>query len=108
MENSKTRINSYKNVWTFLIPKKGIARKSDVSKNISRDMFKSYLYFNNLNKEAALESLKKIKGTLSKEYSVLSISDKQFGLIEKDFCRQTDNLMQISTTQQINNIFKIH
>ena len=108
MKNSKTIINSYKNVWMFLIPKKGIARNSDVSKKISRDMFKSYLYFNDLNKEAALESLKKIKGTLSKEYNVLIISDKQFGLIEKDFCRQTDNLMEIATTQQKNNIFKIH
>ena len=108
MKNSTTIINPYKFTWTFLIPKKGIARKSDASKNISRGMFKSYLYFYDLNKEAALERLKKIKGTLSKEYNVLLISDKQFGLIKTDFCRQVDNLMQVATTQQKNKMFTIN
>ena len=100
-------LNAYKITWAFLIPTSGIATKKDSNSTFQRGMFKSYLAAFSGNKDAAIKKVKELKGTLSKEYNVLFITDKQFGMIQQDFKNQSHNLMDVATTKQKSEMFII-
>lgn len=102
-----TTLNSYKITWAFLIPTKGIATKKDSNFNFQRGMFNSYMACFSPNKELALQKVKELEGTLGKEYSVLFITDKQFGMIQQDFKNRSHNLMDVATDNQKSEIFTI-
>jgi len=106
MTNS-IKLNPYTITWVILIPTKGIATKKDASLTFHRGMFKSYLACHSGNLENAKNKVQDLKGMLSKEYKVLFITDKQFGMIEIDFKNDTNNLMDIATSKQKSEMFLI-
>lgn len=103
-----SNLNPYTIIWTILIPTKGIARKSDEKQtDFNRMMSNSCLIAHSPNKEKALQRVNSLKGKLAKKYEVLFITDKQFGLIQLDYINNTHNIMDIATSKQIKEIFKI-
>ncbi|WP_407324022.1 hypothetical protein R5O24_02690 [Tenacibaculum maritimum] len=100
-------LNPYQIIWIFLIPTYGIARKQDTSTTIQRGLFNSCLKTYAIDKAAALKKVNELKGTLTKEYDVLFITDKQFELIKSNFENRTHNLMDIATEKQKSEMFKI-
>ena len=95
-------LNPYQIKWAILTPRKGMARKKDIQL-LKGDA----LYVNNTIKivapteEMLHEKLDNAKGKLQKEYSVLIITDKQFGISE-GFYRQ------VATKKQLQNMFVIN
>ena len=103
---TKINFNPYKITWCFLIPVKGIALKNDLkNKILKRGVFNSNLHFWAANKEIAKSKLKNLKGLLNKDYKILFITDKQFGLIQTDYKLKKTNLLDIATKKQIKDMF---
>lgn len=107
MKNSKENkreFNPYQIVWAILTPKKGVARKEDRKTSGEILLLGSHhkfipIHAPNIDRlNAKLESL---IGKLVKEYEVLIITDKQFGLAEKcDF-------YSVATTKQLSKTYTI-
>ena len=97
----ETTFNPYKIYWAILNPVSGIARKEDVK------LFSKYpmnfgkfrkIMIHAPTKQDAIAKVEAQRGRLKKEYTVLLITDKQFGMI-KDCC------YSVATTKQLNEMF---
>ena len=98
----KTTFNPYKIYWAILNPVSGIARRED------RKLFFKYaakgrarkIMIHAPTKQDAIAKVEAQRGRLKKEYTVLLITDKQFGMI-KDCC------YSVATNKQLNEIFTV-
>lgn len=99
-------MSSYQIHWVVLEPLKGKATKRDVKAFNSADNIDRFkIIFNNNNyvmahassKDEALLLISKIKGLAHKEYKATLITDKQFGMIKKNY---SDNTISIPFTQK--------
>jgi|SRR5690606_2731146 len=96
-----TTFNPYKITWAFLIPTSGIARKSDENFPLTRVFGNKFLALHAPSKERAEKDVEALRGTLAKEYRVVFITDKQFGMIEDG------DLINVVTSKQLKEIFTI-
>lgn len=96
------KLNPYTITWAFLIPTKGIATNKDELLSFTRDRNNTCLRTHAANREEAIKKVNELNGRLSKEYSVLFITDKQFGMIK------SNNIMEVATGKQLSEMFKIY
>ena len=100
-------LNPYKITWAIITPIKGKATKKDLTaffragvsycKRIDFNEFTAHFS----TKEKALKTLKKVKN-LSKNYEVIFITDKQFGLVN-----WRESLKTVATKKQLRDRFFI-
>lgn len=101
-----TTLNSLTISWAFLTPSKGKCLKKDAdcaSFPIYRYSSNETMAFHANSKETLLERVNELRGRLGKEYSVLVITDKQFGLLSWE----NMNAMSVATTKQKKQVFNI-
>lgn len=98
-------MSAYQTHWVVLEPLKGKATKRDVRAFNSIDgvdrfkpMFnKKYVMAHSSSKNEAILLISKIKGLAFKSYKATLLTDKQFGMIEKN---HSDNTISIPFTQK--------
>jgi hypothetical protein len=101
MKTQKTNCSPYRIKHAILTPVKGIVTKKDdgivnghFNKWTLRDRSKDRLHLWGANEASLREKIEQLKGHFSKEYKMLIITDKQFGMI-KNF-----DFMAVATKKQ--------
>jgi len=95
-------LNPYRIYWFTMIPLKGIVTKKDariisgMRNSFSRD---SEISVHNGSKEKALQRIEALKGKLSKPYSCVLYTDKQFGM--RDMRKPVSSVL---TTKQLSEL----